>query len=51
LVHTGNEGAAMLDSNKINDEKHKSSELVIGLVTFIIFIIFMTLWTYLGTAD
>jgi len=31
-------------------EKSKPGEFVIGIITFIIFLIFMTLWMYFGTA-
>jgi len=34
---------------KETDNKEKSSDFVVGLVTFIIFLFFMTAWMYFST--
>ena len=34
-----------------NKSGKTSNDFIVGLVTFIIFIIFMTVWMYVGTTD
>lgn len=38
--------------SKAEDRSDKTSnDFVVGLVTFIIFIVFMTIWMYVGISD
>ena len=34
-----------------NKGNKTSNDFVVGLVTFIVFIVFMTIWMYFGSAD